>query len=480
MIHRKFIPCILYLLTLSAVFPLWSADFEAEILLSDTFEDSFSQFNEGIGGGWDVNAAGSSNAFLFEEAEGALLLSPNGSGGAWSEVHFAPDEQMDVFPLGEDGSSFGFSWVVSDLEVLSPRTDIDSGADLAVFLNVTSSDVSRVNEPQQLWHHDDCGVQTLLYAERPNDGETRVSIRMQAADETNVRNSTATGVVTHVSFPDFESSLIGETGGVWSGQRLLVRLTLTEQGGAGEYAYHLLVVTDMGEVVVDEIGTLNVGSEFENGAYQSFGVQRINDGHGQFSIEDVQVTREPVGGSALIAGRVWQDLNGNHVQDADETELPGISLDIVSGEERRTYQTDNDGYFKVSVQSGIYTLEFSEPFGYELVDKDVGADDGIDSDVDAGTGVSSSIIVSDGDFINVTVGLERTGFESVAPDGGTLAYDGFDYEGGLSLRDPFPNGGEGVLWDGPWNHRIIIGDFSDTIIHTSGFSNSNLPTAVGN
>ncbi|MBN2045371.1 MAG: DUF3048 C-terminal domain-containing protein [Anaerolineales bacterium] len=87
---------------------------------------------------------------------------------------------------------------------------------------------------------------------------------------------------------------------------------------------------------------------------------------------------------AAVGDRVWEDLNGNGLQDEDEPGLPGVTVSLVDleGEAVATTQTDGDGqYLFTDVPAGEYSLEFFLENTLFTV-QDAGEDDGLDSDVD--------------------------------------------------------------------------------------------------
>jgi len=106
---------------------------------------------------------------------------------------------------------------------------------------------------------------------------------------------------------------------------------------------------------------------------------------------DVGVTRP----SSLVAGRVWNDINQNGVQDAGEPGLGGVNVSLYyspnavvgDGDDRlaKTATTDNDGnYAFMNLNSGLkHYLKFSLPTGstpFSFSPEHQGTDLAIDSD----------------------------------------------------------------------------------------------------
>ena len=78
--------------------------------------------------------------------------------------------------------------------------------------------------------------------------------------------------------------------------------------------------------------------------------------------QDSVVTTIGVTGASTIYGTVFDDLNGNGVQDAGEDGLPGVNITL---DGTSTATTDQDGgYFFVVMKSGVHQLVESNPANY--------------------------------------------------------------------------------------------------------------------
>ncbi|MEM7535401.1 MAG: SdrD B-like domain-containing protein [Chloroflexota bacterium] len=104
---------------------------------------------------------------------------------------------------------------------------------------------------------------------------------------------------------------------------------------------------------------------------------------------------------ATLGDRVWEDSNGNGLQDDDE---PGVADILVSLYEASnatllmTTTTDLQGnYLFEGLSPGDYILEFSQlPTDYLFADADQGSDDSADSDVAIDTGRTTTITLGVG------------------------------------------------------------------------------------
>ena len=92
-----------------------------------------------------------------------------------------------------------------------------------------------------------------------------------------------------------------------------------------------------------------------------------------------------------IGDFVWEDLNGNGMQDNGEPGIGELSVTLhaVDGSSVDSVVTDADGaYLFENVPAGDYFMSFSAPEGVDITwtDKDQGSDDALDSDVDPDSG----------------------------------------------------------------------------------------------
>ncbi|MCG8482859.1 MAG: hypothetical protein MJA31_06080, partial [Clostridia bacterium] len=120
---------------------------------------------------------------------------------------------------------------------------------------------------------------------------------------------------------------------------------------------------------------------------------------------------------------VWEDMNKNGIQDADEPGINGVLVELldnagnpVDGKYTRTGfdQNDNPGYYLFpNLSGGNYKVKFTVPDGYEISLQNQGGDDALDSDINV-TGSDAGItdvISLDGtnDNLDADAGLYRVG-----------------------------------------------------------------------
>ncbi|MEZ4933725.1 MAG: SdrD B-like domain-containing protein [Saprospiraceae bacterium] len=101
-----------------------------------------------------------------------------------------------------------------------------------------------------------------------------------------------------------------------------------------------------------------------------------------------------------IGDRVWDDYNGDGIQDADEPGLADVFVNLQdeNGNSIRWTSTDADGnYIFFNQPAGSYQVVFSTPAGYEVTIAGSGSDLENDSDVDPLTGRTAIFDLVEGD-----------------------------------------------------------------------------------
>ena len=86
----------------------------------------------------------------------------------------------------------------------------------------------------------------------------------------------------------------------------------------------------------------------------------------------------------VLVSFVWDDLDGDGIQDQDEPGIEGVAVSLLTGgsQELATSFTSDEGlvaFFDLALETN-YRLEFTAPSGYGATMKDAGTDDGKDSD----------------------------------------------------------------------------------------------------
>jgi len=115
---------------------------------------------------------------------------------------------------------------------------------------------------------------------------------------------------------------------------------------------------------------------------------------------------------------VWEDMNGNGIQDPSENGLNGIRvvLEDTTGAQISSIFTSNGGsqnrpgYYQFgNLTPGVYQLRFVIPLLFKFTKRDAGGNDDFDSDVDTVTGLIKPIILEEGEQkFNLDAGLIKT------------------------------------------------------------------------
>ncbi len=188
---------------------------------------------------------------------------------------------------------------------------------------------------------------------------------------------------------------------------------------------------------------------------------------------------------------VWEDSNGNGVQDAGEPPIENadVSLSGTTGTGAAygplNTQTDAAGnYSFTDVPPGTYTIHFDLPAGYDdYTYKDEGGDDNIDSDADPNTGDADAITALSGEtYDNIDAGFYE--FVSIGDftwedlngngiqDGGEPGLDGVDVELNGTTGNGTPVGPLTVTSSGGgfYNHdNLVPGTYTLTFIEPTDY-----------
>jgi hypothetical protein len=85
--------------------------------------------------------------------------------------------------------------------------------------------------------------------------------------------------------------------------------------------------------------------------------------------------------AGTVCGFVWNDTNGNGIQEAGETGVEGVKVFlVVSPTETLQAETGPDGIYYFFVPDGTYPIGVQIPLGKQPTTANVGSDDTVDSD----------------------------------------------------------------------------------------------------
>ncbi len=152
--------------------------------------------------------------------------------------------------------------------------------------------------------------------------------------------------------------------------------------------------------------------EFSLSDFSSLGVRRNADGSisftvmaflgsfadGGFGEEFIEPVRVDVP-AAAVGDRLWEDLNGNGLQDLGEPGVGGVPVTLLdsAGTVLASTTTTSDGSYRFeSLDAGRYQLRFTLPPGWQFTDRGQGSDPGADSDADGSSGLTGLIGLATG------------------------------------------------------------------------------------
>jgi len=153
--------------------------------------------------------------------------------------------------------------------------------------------------------------------------------------------------------------------------------------------------------------------------------------------------------TASIGDFVWEDLDGDGIQDAGEPSIQGVTVNLYCclGLFVDTTTTDANGFYSFTgLTPGDYYVEFVLPSGYAFSPQDVGTDDTVDSDADSTTGLT---VVTTLDFGESDLTWDAGMYEPASI--GDFVWDDVDRDG---IQDAGEVGIESVevnLYDGSGN-----------------------------
>ncbi len=177
-----------------------------------------------------------------------------------------------------------------------------------------------------------------------------------------------------------------------------------------------------------------------------------NDANADGAYADVDTDEPTLVGSSL-GDRVWEDLNGNGIQDTDEPGIDGVTVNLYAADGTTILDTTTTGtagpvgsYSFDLLPAGSYVVEFAQPVGYVPTAVGDGSDPANDSDAvfpDGETlGRTGTIVVpSETDDATIDAGFYRL------VDLGDLVWDDLNGNGQFDDGEPPVEGATVTLRD---------------------------------
>ncbi|NEO73737.1 GEVED domain-containing protein, partial [Moorena sp. SIO3H5] len=118
-------------------------------------------------------------------------------------------------------------------------------------------------------------------------------------------------------------------------------------------------------------------------------------------VEDYQIAiGDPTPTTASVGDKIWEDLDGDGIQDAGEPGIANALVNIYKSDNTfvdATFTDSNGNYSFSNLDPGDYIIEFTSPaVGYNFTSQD-GGDDTLDSDADPVTGRTATFTLAAGD-----------------------------------------------------------------------------------
>jgi uncharacterized repeat protein (TIGR01451 family) len=158
------------------------------------------------------------------------------------------------------------------------------------------------------------------------------------------------------------------------------------------------------------------GTSLSNLIGQRFGVRLQSVGGAYSGQKSTLIGTVPDLAPVTLGNLVFLDLNANGVQDAGETGIGGVTVNLLdsSGVQVATTTTDASGSYSFTTNPGSYKVKVVAPSGFSYTLQDRGGDDTRDSDVDA-SGQSGPITLTSGQtdntidagLLNVDIKVEK-------------------------------------------------------------------------
>lgn len=154
----------------------------------------------------------------------------------------------------------------------------------------------------------------------------------------------------------------------------------------------------------------------------------------------------PLPQTASIGNDVWIDADDDGIQDASETGLPGVLVELftVDGSYNATTISDENGNYSFTnlAPSEYYMIFSGAPTGFSPTAQDIGTNDLLDSDIDETTGRTPNFTVD--------IGLLDEGIDAgyVTTGVGNFVWDDLDEDGVQDFGEPGIPGITLSLYDG--------------------------------
>jgi hypothetical protein len=219
-----------------------------------------------------------------------------------------------------------------------------------------------------------------------------------------------------------EPGIAGVTVQLFNSSNTLIATTTTDAFGnyiftdlnPGDYSIGFGVIAGMQRTSINAT-TGNIPDATDSDANVTTGrtgLYTLVAGEENMSVDAGYFSTQPAANVGALGDKVFNDLNGDGVQDANEPGVAGITVTLFdnAGVAIATTTTDTNGnYLFAGLTPGNYSVGFSNlPIGFAFTQQDKGGNDANDSDVNPATGRTASVAVTGGTTTtNVDAGIRQ-------------------------------------------------------------------------
>ncbi|MBI1294078.1 DUF11 domain-containing protein [bacterium] len=174
-----------------------------------------------------------------------------------------------------------------------------------------------------------------------------------------------------------------------------------------------VVVCAVGSLAVNGSATFTIAVSTDSNATGSISNSAVaaaneDDPNPNNNSDSADVTvNPPPSTEGILNGRVWEDNDGDGIQDNGESGMAGVEVKLYdqNGDLVESTTTDADGIYTFTVPIGDYRVVVTPPNGHELSDADLGGNDNNDSDVNPTNGESPLLTIGAGSNQPIDAGI---------------------------------------------------------------------------
>jgi subtilisin-like proprotein convertase family protein len=142
-----------------------------------------------------------------------------------------------------------------------------------------------------------------------------------------------------------------------------------------------------------------------NGTWHLYARDDTGSGDAGAAVSSWSITITAQSATAIVGNFVFNDLNGNGIQDGGEPGIDGVTVRLLNSpglSQVATTTTAGGGLYSFTgvTTPANYVIEFTAPAGFAFSPKDQGGNDNVDSDANTGTGQTDPFALAGGQTDN--------------------------------------------------------------------------------